>query len=149
MNLNFCQWLAPSTEAASYWSAGMAMRPANKISVQKGKDFQMCMSMENDNANVVSLSQLGPSKPVNWKIWVLITPHSGFNMKRTDKMVGIEGSAQGKMNNSDKALIHHLLCKKKPDKTMAKAILMLMATTKKTKVFTAVRKKIGSSNSLT
>lgn len=125
------------------------MRPANKISVQKGKDFQMCMSMENDNANVVSLSQLGPSKPVNWKIWVLITPHSGFNMKRTDKMVGIEGSAQGKMNNSDKALIHHLLCKKKPDKTMATAIFTLMATTKKTKVFTAVRKKIGSSNSFT
>ena len=70
-------------------------------------------------------------------------------MKRTDKMVGIDGRAQGKMNKSDRALIHHLLCKKKPDNTMAMAILTLMATTKKTKVFTAVRKNIGSSNSLT
>jgi len=70
-------------------------------------------------------------------------------MKRTDKMVGIDGSAQGKMNNKDKALIHHLLFKKKPDNTMAMAIFTLMATTKKTKVLTAVRKNIGSSNSLT
>lgn len=69
-------------------------------------------------------------------------------MKRTDKMVGIEGKAHGKMNNTDRTLIHHLLCKKNPDKTMAKAILTLMATTKKTTVLIAVRKKIGSSNSL-
>jgi len=105
--------------------------------------------MEKLIANVVSLSQLGPSKPVSWKICVLITPHSGLSMKRTDKMVGIDGRAQGKMNNKDKPLIHHLLYKKKPDKTMAMAIFTLMATTKKTKVFTAVRKNIGSSNSLT
>ena len=149
INLNFCQELAPSPEAASYCSAGMDMRPASKIKVQKGKDFQMCMTMEKDKARVVSLSQLGPSKPVSWKIWVLITPHSGFSMKRTDKMVGIEGRAQGKMNNKDMALIHHLLCKKKPDKTMAMTIFTLMATTKKTTVFTAVRKNMGSSNSLT
>ena len=149
MNLNFCQELAPSTEAASYCSAGMDMRPASKIKVQKGKDFQMCMSMAKVIANVVSLSQLGPSKPVSWKICVLITPHSGLSMKRPDKMVGIDGRAQGKMNNKDKPLIHHLLYKKKPDKTIAMAIFTLMATTKKTKVFTAVRKNIGSSNNLT
>lgn len=65
MNLNFCHELAPSTEAASYCSAGMAMRPANKIKVQKGRDFQTCMTMEKDNAKVGSLSQLGPSIPVS------------------------------------------------------------------------------------
>ena len=65
MNLNFCQELAPSTEAASYCSAGMDMRPASKIKVQKGKDFQMCMTMEKDKAKVVSLSQFGPSRPVS------------------------------------------------------------------------------------
>ena len=70
-------------------------------------------------------------------------------MKRTDKMVGIDGKAQGKMNNKDMALIHHLLFRKKPDKTMAMTIFTLMATTKKIKVLTAVRKKMGSSNSLT
>lgn len=70
-------------------------------------------------------------------------------MKRTDKMVGIEGRAQGKMNSKDKALIHHCLFKKNPDKTMAMTIFTLMATTKNTKVFTAVRKNMGSSKSLT
>ena len=65
INRNFCHELAPSTDAASYCSAGMDMRPASKIKVQKGKDFQMCITMEKVNAKVVSLSQLGPSSPVS------------------------------------------------------------------------------------
>ena len=149
MNLNFCQFVAPSTEAASYCSEGIDIRPATKIKVQNGKDFQMCISMEKDKANVGSFSQLGPSAPDNRKIKELITPHSGLSMKRTDKMVGIEGTAQGKMKISEMILIHHRVCTKKPDKTIAKNILMLIPTTKKITVLTAVRKKMGSSNSLT
>ena len=43
--LNFCQAEAPSTAAASYCSRGMASRPAIRISVQNGSDFQMCVSI--------------------------------------------------------------------------------------------------------
>src|SRR3954471_6015507 len=106
MKRNFCQLLAPSTAAASYCSCGLDMRPAIRIRVQNGSDFQMCISIENDSASVGSFSQLGPSMPVKRKISVLMTPHSGFSMKRTDRMVGMDGTAQGMMNSTDSALIH-------------------------------------------
>src|SRR5512133_1549674 len=106
MKRNFCQLVAPSTLAASYCSAGIARRPAMRISVQNGRDFHTCMIIENDSASVGSLSQLGPSAPVSRKISELMTPHSALSMKRTERTVGIEGSAQGRMNSSDSALIH-------------------------------------------
>ena len=149
MNLNFCQRVAPSTDAASYCSVGMAKRAATKISVQNGSDFQMCMSMENDSAKVGSFNQLGPSKPVQRKMALLMMPHSGFSMKRTDKMVGIEGTAHGKMKMAETILIHQRSITKKPDSAKATIILMLMPTTKNTKVLTALRKKIGSLNKST
>ena len=79
---------------------------------------------------------------------LLITPHSGLSMKRTDRMVGIDGTAQGRMNSTASALIHQRVCRKKPDRYSAIIILMLIATTRKMTVLIAVRKKIGSSNSL-
>jgi len=66
----------------------------------------MCINMENVNARVGSFNQFGPSRPVRRKMVALITPHSGLSMKRTDKMVGMEGTAQGRMNRADRALIH-------------------------------------------
>ena len=45
----------------------MAMRPANKINVQKGSDFQMCISIDRLSASVGSFSQFGPSRPVRRK----------------------------------------------------------------------------------
>src|SRR6478735_6969549 len=146
MKRNFCQVVAPSTAAASYCSDGMLMRPATRISVQNGSDFHTCISMENASASVGSLSQLGPSMPVKRKISELITPHSGLSMKRTERMVGIEGTAQGRMNSTESTLIHQRLCRKKPDSSSAIIILMLIATTRKTSVLIAVRKKIGSAN---
>src|SRR2546426_5754938 len=68
MNLNFCQLDAPSTDAASYISLGMANRPAIRIRVQNGSDFQMCTLIAIARAIEGSLSQLGPSAPVNRKI---------------------------------------------------------------------------------
>src|SRR6266550_1771883 len=68
MNLNFCQPDAPSTDAASYISAGIASRPAIRISVQKGSDFQMWTRIAIASATEGSFSQLGPSAPVNLKI---------------------------------------------------------------------------------
>src|SRR5437763_7353175 len=103
MKRNFCHPLAPSTAAASYCSPGMASRPATRISVQNGSDFHTCISMEKDRASAGSFSQLGPSRPVKRKISELITPHSGLSMKRTDRMVGIDGTAQGRMNSTDSA----------------------------------------------
>src|SRR6478672_2156273 len=105
MNLNFCQRVAPSTEAASYISLGIASRPAIRISVQNGSDFQMCTRIERPSARVGLLSQFGPSAPVRRKIVELMIPHSGLSMKRSDRIVGIEGTAQGRMKSSDSHLI--------------------------------------------
>ena len=70
-------------------------------------------------------------------------------MKRTDRMVGIEGTAQGRMNSAARILIHQRVNTKKPDRPMATAIFRFTATNRKIAVLMAVRKKIGSSNSLT
>src|ERR1700712_3246693 len=144
MKRNFCHQLAPSTSAASNRSCEIASRPVIRISVQNGSDFQMCMPIAIDSATLGSLSQFGPSSPVNLKISWLTTPHSGLNMKRTERMVGIDGTAQGRMNNTDSHLIQDRVCTKKPDKNSAISILMLMPITRKISVLTAARAKIGS-----
>src|SRR5712675_3343681 len=100
----------------------MASRPASRIRVQNGSDFQMCTTMESDSASVGSFSQFGPSSPVSLKISVLTTPHSGLSMKRTDRMVGIDGTAQGRMNNTDSHLIQERDWMKKPDRNSATSI---------------------------
>src|SRR5882672_6331891 len=88
MKRNFCQRVAPSTDAASYCSSGIASRPATRIKVQKGNDFQTCISIENPSASIGSLSQLGPSRPVSRKMVVLITPFFVFGTTSTERMVG-------------------------------------------------------------
>src|SRR6516225_540038 len=105
MKRNFCQRVAPSTDAASYCSPGIASRPATRISVQKGSDFQMCITIEKVSASVGSFSQFGPSAPEKRKISWLMTPHSGLSMKRTDRMVGIDGTAHGRMKITERILI--------------------------------------------
>ena len=144
MNENFCHLEAPSTEAASYCSAGIAKRPATKIKVQKGRDFQICISMDRLKAKVGSFNQFGPSRPVQRKIALLIMPHSGLSIKRTDKIVGIEGTAQGNIKSAATHFTHQRLLTKKPDRPRAIAIFRLIATTKNTKVLAALRKKMGS-----
>src|SRR4051812_38633234 len=103
----------------------MARRPATRISVQNGSDFQMCTSIAMPSASVGSLSQLGPSCWVKRKMSELMSPHSGFSMKRIDRIVGIDGTAQGRMKSSDSHLIHVLCCTKNPDSTSATIILKL------------------------
>src|SRR5256885_17090984 len=146
--LNFCQPVAPSTLAASYCSRGMASRPAIRISVQNGSDFQMWVSIASPRPMRGSLSQFGPSCAVSLKITELITPHSGLNMKRIEKMVGIEGTAQGMMKITESQRIQRRSCTKKPESHSASRNFRLTATNKKTTVLTTVRKKIGSANSL-
>src|SRR6266516_7274818 len=97
-----------------------------------------------ESATAGSFSQFGPSSPVNLKISVLTTPHSGLNMKRTERMVGIEGTAQGRMNSTDSHLIQERDCTKKPDRNSATSILKLIPITRKISVLTAARAKIGS-----
>src|SRR5258706_10095291 len=139
-----CQAEAPSTAAASYCSRGMARRPAIRISVQNGSDFQMCVSMARLRPMTGSLSQLGPSCAVSRKITELITPHSGLNMKRIEKMVGMEGTAQGSRNSTDSQRIQTRSCVKKPESHSASRNFRFTATRMKKMVFTTVRKKIGS-----
>src|SRR5271169_1366457 len=144
MKRNFCHQVAPSTSAASNRSCGIASRPVIRIKVQNGSDFQTCTPIAIDSATVGSFSQFGPSSPVSLKISVLTTPHSGLSMKRTDKMVGIDGTAHGRMNNTDSHRIHERDCTKKPDRNSATTILKLMPITRKISVLTAARAKIGS-----
>ena len=95
--------------------------------------------MESDRARVGSFSQFGPSSPVKEKIRVLITPHSGLSMKRTEMMVGIDGTAQGNTNRTASIFTHQRLCVKKPDRKSAITIFTLIATIRNTSVFTTVR----------
>src|SRR5260370_35510578 len=104
----------------------MASRPEIRIRVQNGSDFQICTRIASDSASVGSLSQLGPSSPVKRKITELTRPHSGLSMKRIDRMVGIDGSAQRRMNRTDSHLIQARACTKKLDSSSASAILRLM-----------------------
>src|SRR5947199_3723160 len=127
----------------------MASRPAIRIKVQNGNDFQTWTRMASDSARVGSLSQFGPSSPVSRKIAVLMIPHSGLSMKRNDRMVGIDGTAQGRMNKSESQRIQARGCAKKPDSISARIILIFTPTSRNTTVFTAERAKIGSSHSLT
>src|SRR5205823_14547869 len=114
------------------------------IKVQNGSDFQMCTTMESDSASAGSFSQLGPSSAVRLKISVLITPHSGLSMKRIDRMVGIDGTAQGSTNSTASTFTHQRRWVKKPDRKSAITIFTLIATIRNTSVLTTVRRKIGS-----
>src|SRR6188472_4012565 len=116
MNLNCCRTDAPSTLAASYSSLPIASLPAIMIIVQNGRLFQTWTSIAIDSASHRSLSQLGPSSAVSLKISWLITPHSGLSMKRIDRIVGIDGTAHGRMNSTDSHLIHGRAVTKKPDR---------------------------------
>src|SRR5262249_54807674 len=124
----------------------MASRPEIRIRVQNGSDFQICTRIASANANVGSLSQLGPSSPVKRKISELTTPHSGLSMKRIDRMVGIDGSAHGRINSTANHRIQRRACTKKFDGKSATAILRLMPTTRNTSVLPTERVKIGSAN---
>ncbi len=75
-------------------------------------------------------------------------PHSGFSMNRNDRIVGIDGTAHGRMNTSDSHLIQVLARMKNPDSTSAAMNLRLTATTRKISVFSTVFGNTGSSSSL-
>jgi hypothetical protein len=60
-------------------------------------------------------------------------------MNRIDKLVGMEGTAQGKMKIKESHLIHVRLWTKNPDKNNAKSIFKLMPIAKKKIVFITVR----------
>jgi len=77
-----------------------------------------------------SLSQFGPSCAVSLKITELITPHSGLNMKRIEKMVGIEGTAQGMMKITESQRIQMRSCTKNPESHSASRNFRLTATSK-------------------
>src|ERR1043166_253783 len=116
MKRNFCHQVAPSTEAASNRSCEIASRPVIRINVQNGSDFQICTPIAMVSAIVGSFSQFGPSSPVRLKMMWLTMPHSGLSMKRTDRMVGIDGTAQGRMKITESHLIHLRCSTKKADK---------------------------------
>ena len=76
-------------------------------------------------------------------------PHSGLSMNRIDRIVGMDGTAHGRMNMSDSHLIQVRARTKKPDRNSATIIFRLMPTIRNTSVLTTERAKTGSSTSLT
>src|SRR6218665_3158980 len=146
---NFCHDEGPSTDAASYCSEAIASRPATRISGQNGSDLHTCTTIAKLSASAGPLRQFGPSAPVSRKMVLLITPRSGLSMKRIDKMVGIDGIAQGRMKIAETILIHQRDCTKKPESSNAMSIFRLIATARKMAVLIPERKKIGSSTSCT
>src|SRR5688572_7499439 len=127
----------------------MARRPAIRIRVQKGSDFQMWVSIARARPMRGSLSQFGPSFSVSLKMVELTMPHSGLNMKRIEKMVGMEGTAHGSRKITDIQRIQLRSCTKKPDSQSASTNFRFTAISKKKIVLTAVLKKIGSASSFT
>src|SRR5688572_1239620 len=117
----------------------MARRPAIRISVQNGSDFQMWVSIDRPRPMRGSFSQFGPSAAVSLKITVLITPHSGLNMKRIEKMVGIDGTAQGSRKSTETQRIQTRSWTKNPDIHMASTNFRFTAINKKMIVLIAVR----------
>src|SRR3954452_3349223 len=100
----------------------MASRPESRIRVQKGSDFQTWTRMAKVSASQGSLSQFGPSSAVSLKMIWLITPHSGLSMKRIDRIVGIDGTAHGRMKRNERMRIHQRGCAKKPESSSATII---------------------------
>src|SRR5687767_1963287 len=127
----------------------MARRPAIRMSVQNGSDFQMCVSIARLSPMYGSFSQFGPSLSVSLKMVELMIPHSGLNMKRIEKIVGIDGTAHGSRNSTESQRIHVRSCTKKPDSHSASRNFRFTAIARKKTVFTAVRRKIGSAKSFT
>src|SRR5215211_4225283 len=60
-------------------------------------------------------------------------------MNRRDRMVGIDGTAHGRMNSTDSHLIHERCWMKKPDRKSATSIFRLMPTSRKISVLNAAR----------
>ena len=126
----------------------IASLPLSRISVQNGSDFQRWTSPAIEKASQRSVSQPGPSICVNLKIRELTTPQSELSMKRKDRIVGIDGTAQGRMNSTASALIHQRSRAKKPDSISARNILMLTTISRKSAVLTTEVPKTGSFISL-
>src|ERR1700687_2710561 len=119
------------------------------MTVQNGKDFQIWTRIASDNASVGSLSQFGPSSPVRLKMKWLMIPHSGLNMKRMDRIVGIDGTAHGRMKSSDSHRSQARACTKKPDRNSATIILRLMPTIRNASVLATDLGNTGSASKLT
>src|SRR5215213_6178904 len=124
----------------------MDMRPASRIRVQNGRYFQIWTVITEPKASVGSTSHQGPS------IWNMsqrrpfTIPHSELSIQRNEKIVGIDGTAHGRMKITLSQRIHGRVVAKKPESSRARKSLRLMPMPRNTTVLKAVRLKIGSEN---
>jgi len=139
MWVNICSRVAPSIRAASYRSCGIAIRPARRIRVQNGRYFQMWTVITEPKARCGRTSHQGASMPNQYQRMLLSMPHSEFSIHRNDRMVGIEGTAQGRMKMMDSQRIQGLVEAKKPDSSNARNSLRLMPMPRKIAVLITVR----------
>ena len=101
-------------------------------------------------SSVGSLSQFGPSCAVSLKIRLLTTPHSGLSMKRNDRMVGIDGTAHGRMNTTESLRIHAALVDEEAGQEQGDHLQVDVdrPDQERSVLTTAVRKNTGSSPEL-
>ena len=89
-------------------------------------------------------SHHGPSMPNRSQRRPLSIPHSELSIQRNEKIVGIEGTAQGRMKITLSQRIQGRCRAKKPDSSRARKSLRLIPMPRNTTVLKAVRVKIGS-----
>src|SRR3954453_19211171 len=138
MWMNFWKALAPSTSAASYRSLEIVNRPETMIRVQNGRYFQIWTTMMAPRARFGSSSQFGPSI---WKYlnrMLLIMPHSALSIQRNDRIVGIDGIAQGRMKMKLTQRTQRAEWTKNPDSNRARTILTLTPSSRNSAVLTNV-----------
>src|SRR5918996_6276823 len=96
------------------------MRPASMISVQNGRYFQMWTVITEPSARFGRTSHHGASMPNQYQRMLLSIPHSEFSIQRNDRMVGIDGTAHGRMKMIESQRIQGRVEAKKPDRRSAR-----------------------------
>jgi hypothetical protein len=88
-----------------------------------------------------SSSQPGPGNTPKTPNRMLLTiPHSELSIQRNDRMVGIEGTAHGRMKTIDTQRIQRCGCTNRPDTMRASRSLRFTATSRKTSVLRTPRR---------
>ena len=118
--------------------SGLFMRPASRITVQKGVHFHTCAAIAEPSAVQRSFNHDGPSIPPRIQSALLSRPHSPFSIQWSEMKAGSCGTAQGSTNSISITLVNQPGRMKRPDSSSARNSLRLTPSTTKISVLTTV-----------